>query len=218
MTPERKARFLENLRKCGNVATAAEMTDGNPNTRRSYQVARAKDPRFAKEVDDALESFAAKVSQVLNEEFFEGQLTPVVSMGNVVSDPRTGEPIYIRKRDPRLVVKYASKFDPALKDSSGGVNVTVNNGPAEDPQNPSIRIFASDLHLLDSHQSETLLGLLNIIRAKKNVDGPALPAPDRDEFEDVEFEEVEPGEDLEDSPDREPQDSESGSQQREPWE
>ena len=158
MTPDRQEQFLKNLAVTGNVTSAAQMTDGSNGSARSYKRLAANDRTFKQRRDDALETFAANVAEVLNEEFFAGATNYVVSGGQIMTHPETGEPLTQRKRDPKIVLAMARRYDAAMRDTK--VQVNVDGSPAHDPiNNPRIVIELADLHSLDLTDQAALLAV-----------------------------------------------------------
>lgn len=147
ITEERKAKFLHYLAETGHVSTAAQCTDGRNDTRRSYIALTVRDPDFKRRYEDALQSYGGKVLAVLREELFVGQRVPVLNrQGGIVRDPDTGKPIFINKRDARIVLAAARIHEAGLREHK---TVTINNeGQPVNPHNPEIRILHSDIQLL----------------------------------------------------------------------
>lgn len=167
LTEDRKSRFLEAYRATGSVQKAAEMVDGTDNTRRTYLAAMARDPAFGRACEDVFESWKEKVADVLKEEFFEGQLVPVVNKNGVVTDPETKKPIWIRKRDPKIILAYAKKFDFGLREIKTTVHIDAGNPNASNPDDPRIFVQASDLWKLPAHEAATLVSLLRRVHENR---------------------------------------------------
>ena len=175
MTPDRQDRFLKNLAVTGNVTSAAQLTDGGNGSARSYKRLAANDHSFKMRLDDALESFASRVAEVLNEEFFEGATNFVVSAGSIMTHPESGEPLTQRKRDPKIVLAMARRYDAAMRDTK--IQVNVDGSPSHDPiNNPRIIIELADLHRLDLTDQATLISLAKKIYENRVVEwsGPEM--------------------------------------------
>lgn len=158
MSRERQERFLKNLALTGNITSAAQLTDGSNGSARSYKRLAANDHTFKMRLDDALETFAAKVAEVLNEEFFAGSTNYVVSGGAIMTHPETGEPLTQRKRDAKIVLAMARRYDSLMKETK--IQVNVDGSVAHDPvNNPRIVIELADLNRLDLTDQATLISL-----------------------------------------------------------
>lgn len=212
VTTRRLNKFLRHLSECGSINKAAELTDGNINTARNYKTRIARDPIFSRQAEDALAAYAEKVAGVLREEFFEGVLTPVVNKDGVVLDPKTGEPIWLRKRDAKLVLAMARKFDHALREVRTTVN--VDGSPVADERDPEIRIRASELYGLTAEESAKFIELASKIYARRSETMAAITRPDYLDSEPLEitYTEVQP----EDRPGEAPDEDED--EFKEPWE
>ena len=158
MTLDRQERFLKNLAVTGNITTASLLTDGSNGSARSYKRLAANDHAFKQRLDDALETFASKVAEVLNEEFFAGSTNYVVSGGAIMTHPVSGEPLTQRKRDAKIVLAMARRYDAAMRDTK--IQVNVDGSLAHDPvNNPRIVIELADLHRLDLTDQALLISL-----------------------------------------------------------
>lgn len=164
LTPQRIETFLTRLAETGNVGLAASRTDGNVNTRRSYLRLAANDPAFKAQLDDALEAYASKVAQVLNEEVIEGNLAPAISAGSIVKD-KNGKEIWLRRRDPKLVAMLARAHNAKLRDSKTIVN--VDGSPVCDPNDLKVVLSLSDLDRLDISERQSLLALCRKVYANR---------------------------------------------------
>lgn len=197
ITEERKSRFLDNLAKFGTVQKAAEMTDGNPDTRRTYMRAMAKDAAFGELAENALAKHTQRRLDVLDEEFFEGTLVPITNSRGLVLDPATKKPIWIRKRDPKIVLAVAKRHDWGLREIKTTINVDANAPHTDNPDDPRIYVQASDLWLLESHEAQTLTGLLKKIHSRKQTQMAELASrPGYLDADDVPYTDITP--DLED--------------------
>ncbi|WP_373503143.1 hypothetical protein [Aestuariivirga sp.] len=197
LTDERKAQFLEAYRTTGSVQKAAELVDGSPHTRRTYLTAMARDLVFGRACEDIFESWKEKVADVLKEEFFEGVMVPVVNSKGLVLDPATKKPMYVRKRDSKIVLAYAKKFDFGLREIKTTINVDAGNPNAADPNDPQFIVKSSDLHRLPQADMETLKRLLQQVHANRRETMAEIAArPDYlEEYldaEDVEYHDVTP--------------------------
>lgn len=188
LTEERKSGFLDNLAKFGTVQKAAEMTDGNPDTRRTYMRAMARDPGFGKACEDAFEAHKQRRLDVLDEEFFQGRLEPVTNSRGLVIDPETKKPIWIRKRDPKIILAVAKKYDWGLREVKTNVNIDVGNPNAADPNDPQFIVKSSDLWRLSQADMETLTRLLKLVHENRREAMAEITArPDYLDVEDVPY-------------------------------
>lgn len=213
VTTRRLNRFLSHLSECGSINKAALLADGSINTARNYKTRAARDHVFGRQVEDALAAYAEKVADVLREEFFEGVLTPVINKDGVVLDPKTGEPIWLRKRSDKLVLAMARKFDHALREVKTTVN--VDGSPVADGRDPEIRIRASELYGLTAEESERFIELASKIYARRSETMAAIEKRP-DYLEDSEpleitYAEVQPDDEA-------TADEDDSTEYREPWE
>src|SRR6478672_6188376 len=81
--PEKKRRFLEALRECGNIRIASEAAGSG---RREMHRKKERDPKFAADWDAAYAEAADRLEQEAWRRAVEGVEEPVVSMGKLVRD------------------------------------------------------------------------------------------------------------------------------------
>ncbi len=187
VTDERGSTFLSHLELTGDVARAALLTDGNRDTRRTWLRLMAKDPAFAKASEDAMAAYSSRVGDVLRQEFFEGVMTPVVGRNGIVRD-KDGNEVWIRKRDPKIVLALAKKHDFGLREIKTTINVDAGNPNAADPNDPSFVVKSSDLHRLSHQDMETLTGLLRKVHENRRETMAEITArPDYLDVEDVPY-------------------------------
>ena len=193
LTDERKAQFLEAYRTTGSVQKAAELVDGSPHTRRTYLTAMARDPAFGRACEDIFESWKEKVADVLKQEFFDGVMVPVVNSKGLVLDPATKQPMFVRKRDSKIVLAYAKKFDFGLREIKTTININAGNPHAENPDDPRIYVQASDLWKLPADQAATLTALLKKVHANRQEQMAEINArPDYLDSDDAPYTDVTP--------------------------
>lgn len=191
LTDARKIQFLEAYRTTGSVQKAAELVDGTPHTRRTYMQAMARDPAFGRACEDIFESWKEKVADVLKAEFFEGTMVPVVNSKGLVLDPATKKPMYVRKRDSKIVLAYAKKFDFGLREIKTTINVDAGNPNAADPDDPQVILKASDLYRLSQADMETMRRLIQLVHANRQEAMPDIAArPEYLDAEDVPYTDV----------------------------
>lgn len=192
LTHERKASFLIHLETHGDVAKAAMLTDGNPNTRRTFMRAMAKDSAFGKAAEDALAAFSTRVGDVMRQEFFEGTMVPVVNKDGIVQD-KDGNEVWIRKRDPKIVLALAKKHDFGLREIKTTVNIDAGNPNAADPNDPQFIVKASDLNRLSQPDMEALTGLLRkVYDGRREAMAEITDRPDYLDAEDVQYTDITP--------------------------
>jgi hypothetical protein len=166
LTEGRQTTFLGHYSETGDVAKAAQLTDGNSQTRRTYLAAMIRDQAFGKACEDALAIYASRVGEVLREEFFEGVLTPVVGRNGIVKD-KSGKEVWLRKRDPKIVLALAKKHDFGLREIKTTINVDANNPTAENPDDPRVYVASSDLLRLKPGEVTTLTALLRKVHENR---------------------------------------------------
>jgi hypothetical protein len=188
MTEERKSKFLEALKKFGSIQKAAEAVDGNINTRRSFMGAIAKDPAFGRAAEDAMAAYSEKIADVLRQEFFEGTMVPVVNKDGIVLD-KDGNEVWIRKRDPKIVLALAKKHDFGLREIKTTVNVDASNPLADNPDDPRVYVASSDLLRLEPDEVQTLTDLLRKVHRNRAESFLDITPPQRDQLdaEDVSY-------------------------------
>jgi hypothetical protein len=186
LSSARKAKFLVELAKTGSFTAAARHTDGSEGTRRSYKVLQAKDATFARDCEESLHQYSEAVHQVIREQFFDGNISPVVSGGHIVKD-KNGKEVWLKTKDSRILLNYLKRWKPEYTDAKN-LNINVDGQPA-DPNDPEIRIRASDLWTLPAHEAEQLLGLLRKVHSNRSESLVDIsPQP-----EDLEAEAIEEG-------------------------
>ncbi|WP_148707815.1 helix-turn-helix domain-containing protein [Komagataeibacter melaceti] len=127
--PTRDARniFIEHLRKTGNISASARHAGVSRTTVHRW---RAAEPEFAERWDDAEEEGIDALEQEARRRAIEGDEEYVVSMGQLVRDPKTGEYLTTRKRSDGLMTlllkahrpeKFRERYDVQ---QSG--NITMN--------------------------------------------------------------------------------------------
>jgi len=191
ITDARKAKYVAALALTGSTTKSCMAADGNANTRRSYKVLESKCPRFAAQVEDALQIFSQKVADVLESEFFTGTLIPVTGAGRIITD-KNGKEVWIRKRDPKIVLAFAKKYDPQLREVKTSVNLNVDATPNDG--SPHVVLRPADFWQLDESDSSRLLEICRKVYSNRQQTLVDIPAPP--ELEDVNLIEHIPTESL----------------------
>ena len=191
LTPQRQQTFLTRLAECGNISQAASLCDGGIGSARSYRRLASVDPAFQRAMADALDGYAARVNEAVNREGLEGQMVPVVSAGEIMTDPITKKPIYIRKVSEKILLQLARSTNAAMRDHKV---VTNQNGEmVSDPNDPKIILSVSDLARLDLTDSEMLIAICKKIYANRveEFSGPDMKTiSGKSDIEDVEYEDA----------------------------
>jgi hypothetical protein len=191
LTEARKQTFLARLAETGNISQAASQTDGGIGSARSYRRLAINDPAFARQMADAIEGFAARVNEAVIREGLEGQFVPLVSAGEIMCDPVSKEPIYVRKVSEKILLQLARSTNAAMRDHK--VVTNVDGTPAHDAVNdPRIVLSVSDLQRLTLADQAVLIALAKKIYANRveEFSGPEMKdiSPNHD-IEDVDYEE-----------------------------
>lgn len=186
ITPARKATFIAELAKTGSFTAAARHTDGSEGTRRSYKVLQVKDPAFARACEEALHQYSEAVHQVIRDQVFNGNVTPIVSGGHIVKD-KDGKEVWITQRDSRILLAYLRRWKNEYAEAKN-LHVSVDGQPS-DPSDPEIRIRASDLWTLPAWEAEQLLGLLRKVHTNRSE--PLVDISPRPEYLEGEAEAIE---------------------------
>lgn len=192
MTDERIAKFLEKYSRTGSFIKAVNLTDHGLDTRKVWQRLMVRDPAFKSACEKIDKEWEDKVADVLKEEFFEGVKVPVVNKNGIVIDPETKKPIWIRKRDPKIVLAYAKKFDFGLREIK--TTVHVDGSPAQaDSNDPAFVVKSSDLWRLNQQDMETLTRLLKQVHAnRQEAMAEVTMRPDYLDSEDVPYTDITP--------------------------
>lgn len=196
LTEARKQTFLARLAETGNISQAASLTDGGIGSVRSYRRLAVNDPAFARLMADAIEGFAARVNEAVIREGLEGQMVPLVSAGEIMRDPESKQPIYVRKVSEKILLQLARSTNAAMRDHK--VVTNVDGTPAHDAVNdPRIILSVSDLQRLTLADQAKLIEIAKRIYANRADEfaGPSLKdiTPGHD-IEDVDYEESTPSE------------------------
>lgn len=133
--PTRDAReiFLDHLRKTANVSESARVAVV---ARRTIYDWRDADQVFAEAWDDAVDEATDALEAEARRRAIEGDEEYVVSMGQLVRDPKTGEYLTTRKRSDGLMTlllkahrpeRFRERYD--VKQSG---HITMNITPDDD--------------------------------------------------------------------------------------
>ena len=110
VTPQRKALFLEQLRKTGSVCAASAAAYPWSSTAKrpgygAFQTLIKRDPEFAAQVEEAKRHALAKVEKVIFDHSTEGVQRPIYQMGRLVG--------YETVFDHKLLLAQAQRLDPS---------------------------------------------------------------------------------------------------------
>ncbi|GBR23096.1 cytochrome P450 [Komagataeibacter nataicola] len=133
--PTRDARevFLEHLRKTSNVSESARVAVVGRTTVHEW---RDQDPAFAAAWDDAIDEATDALEAEARRRAVDGHEEYVISMGQIVRDPETGEPLKQKKYSDALTTlllkahrpeKFRERYDVQ---QSG--HITMNITPDDD--------------------------------------------------------------------------------------
>jgi hypothetical protein len=100
-TPQKRGKFLENLRKHGNVTIAAKSIGSAHRTVYDW---RADDPTFKEEWDDAMRQYSTVLEAEADRRAVEGTRRPVYYQGQVVG--------YVDEYSDTLLMFRLKKLDP----------------------------------------------------------------------------------------------------------
>lgn len=128
--PKRDARdvFLDHLRKTSNISEAARVAVLDRTTVYRW---RSEDPGFAAAWDDAIDEATDALEAEARRRAVDGHEEYVVSMGQIVLDPNTGEPLKQKRFSDSLTAlllrahrpeKYRERHDVK---QSGSVAITI---------------------------------------------------------------------------------------------
>jgi len=109
--PPRDARavFLDHLRKTANVSESAQIAMRD---RRTFYQWRDKEPEFALAWDDALDDATDALEGEARRRALHGHEEYVVSMGQIVLDPKTGEPLMQKRFSDALTTLLLKAHRP----------------------------------------------------------------------------------------------------------
>jgi hypothetical protein len=117
-------------------------------------------------------------------------MVPVVAKNGIVKD-KDGSEVWIRKRDPKIVLALSKKHDFGLREIKTTINVDAGNPNAADPNDPQFIVKSSDLHRLPQADMETLTRLLQQVHANRRETMAEITArPDYLDAEDVSYTDV----------------------------
>lgn len=126
-TRDAREVFLDHLRKTSNISQSASIALVE---RKTVYRWREADPAFAAAWDDAIDEATDMLEAEARRRAIEGDEEYVVSMGQLVKDPKTGEYLTTRKRSDGLMTlllkahrpeKFRERYDVQ---QSG--NITMN--------------------------------------------------------------------------------------------
>lgn len=118
MTEERREVFIQALRTNGGNVTAAAAT-ASPNSLSksnpgysSFRALMAREPEFASQVQETMDHVRDDVFAEIYRRAMKGVQEPIVQKGEqaVMAD---GTPAWITRHDNRLLLRLASRLDPA---------------------------------------------------------------------------------------------------------
>jgi len=108
-TRDAREVFLDHLRKTANISESARVAVV---ARRTIYEWRDADPVFAAAWDDAIDEATDALEAEARRRAIEGDEEYVVSMGQLVRDPKTGEYLTTRKRSDGLMTLLLKAHRP----------------------------------------------------------------------------------------------------------
>jgi hypothetical protein len=140
-----RARFIEALRATANISSAARSINMS---RRALYDARDRDPDFAAQWDDAIETAVDALEEEAWRRGVLGVEEPIISMGKPVRD-EAGKTVVIRKYSDHLLLALLKAHRPERYRENINLNMTntVELG---------VRLDAAQRRLGSLNQAETL--------------------------------------------------------------
>jgi hypothetical protein len=125
--PEKKRKFLEALRECGNLRIAAEVIRMD---RRQLYAKKQRDAKFSADWDAAYAEAADRLEQEAWRRAVEGNPEPVVSMGKLVYG-EDGKPLAIKRYSDTLMLALLKGAKPEKYADRKHVEFDVSDRLAE---------------------------------------------------------------------------------------
>lgn len=130
-----RARFLKQLAKVPNVTLAAKVAGFAVRT--AYEM-RERDEAFREEWQTALDTGVAALHSAVWDRALNGVPSYVVSMGSVVNDPQSGQPLVERKFNDGIAMRLLQAHMPeyatqSAQDKGSDVPKELEPDPAPKP-------------------------------------------------------------------------------------